>query len=139
MKTIQISTQPKLAPVRSQLIGAMLLSLPLATALTAPAALAQAPTEKSDAPTSDSKAAAANKEANSDANSKEANAKETNAKGATSEKTLKTVTVTDTQNREAVGYNAGASAVGKTQQALRDIPNSVTVIPEQLIRERRLI
>jgi catecholate siderophore receptor len=52
------------------------------------------------------------------------------------EQTLKPVTVTDQRGREAQGYNPGTTAVGKQVQALRDIPNSVTVVPEQLMHDR---
>jgi catecholate siderophore receptor len=52
------------------------------------------------------------------------------------EQTLKPVTVKDQRDREAQGYNPGTTAVGKQVQALRDIPNSVTVVPEQLMHDR---
>jgi catecholate siderophore receptor len=52
------------------------------------------------------------------------------------EQTLKPVIVKDQRDREAQGYNPGTTAVGKQVQALRDIPNSVTVVPEQLMHDR---
>jgi catecholate siderophore receptor len=52
------------------------------------------------------------------------------------EQTLKPVIVKDRQDREAQGYNPGTTTVGKQVQALRDIPNSVTVVPEQLMHDR---
>jgi catecholate siderophore receptor len=52
------------------------------------------------------------------------------------EQTLKAVIVKDQRDREAQGYNPGTTAVGKQVQALRDIPNSVTVVPEQLMHDR---
>jgi catecholate siderophore receptor len=52
------------------------------------------------------------------------------------EQTLKPVTVKDQRDREAQGYNPGTTSVGKQVQALRDIPNSVTVVPEQLMHDR---
>jgi catecholate siderophore receptor len=55
---------------------------------------------------------------------------------ATAEQTLKPVIVKDQRDREAQGYNPGTTAVGKQVQALRDIPNSVTVVPEQLMHDR---
>jgi catecholate siderophore receptor len=54
----------------------------------------------------------------------------------TSEQILKPVIVKDQRDREAQGYNTGTTAVGKQVQALRDIPNSVTVVPEQLMHDR---
>lgn len=54
----------------------------------------------------------------------------------TAEQTLKPVIVKDQREREAQGYNPGTTAVGKQVQALRDIPNSVTVVPEQLMHDR---
>ncbi len=61
------------------------------------------------------------------------------ASAAEAEKTLKVINVIDSANKEAAGstgYNAAVSKVGKTNQALRDIPQSVTVVPEQLIKDR---
>jgi catecholate siderophore receptor len=54
----------------------------------------------------------------------------------TAEQTLKPVIVKDQRDRETQGYNPGTTAVGKQVQALRDIPNSVTVVPEQLMHDR---
>jgi catecholate siderophore receptor len=52
------------------------------------------------------------------------------------ERALPTVNVKDVQSREAIGYNPSVSNVGRSQQALKDIPNSVTVVPEQLMHDR---
>jgi catecholate siderophore receptor len=52
------------------------------------------------------------------------------------EQTLKPVIVKDQRDRQTQGYNPGTTAVGKQVQALRDIPNSVTVVPEQLMHDR---
>jgi catecholate siderophore receptor len=52
------------------------------------------------------------------------------------EQTLKPVIVKDQRERASQGYNPGTTAVGKQVQALRDIPNSVTVVPEQLMQDR---
>ena len=51
-------------------------------------------------------------------------------------KTLKPVIVNPQATREAKGYNPATTSVGKTAQSLRDIPNSVTVVPEQLMHDR---
>jgi catecholate siderophore receptor len=51
-------------------------------------------------------------------------------------KTLEEVQVKDSRDRESVGYNPAVTTVGKTTQAVRDIPNSVTVVPEQLMHDR---
>ncbi len=60
----------------------------------------------------------------------------TTASSTAAEQTLKPVTIKDQRDREAQGYNPGTTAVGKQVQALRDIPNSVTVVPEQLMHDR---
>jgi catecholate siderophore receptor len=51
--------------------------------------------------------------------------------------TLPTVIIRGQRDREATGYSPGVSQVGKTPQALKDIPNSVTVVPEQLMHDRQ--
>jgi catecholate siderophore receptor len=51
------------------------------------------------------------------------------------EKELKPVTVTGERVRED-SYQPGLTSVGKTPQLLRDIPQSVTVIPSSLIHDR---
>jgi catecholate siderophore receptor len=64
------------------------------------------------------------------------------AQNAAAEKTLKTVTVTDkAENDIAEGKNsvrATETSIGKGQQQLRDIPQSVTVVTEKLIDDRNL-
>lgn len=55
-----------------------------------------------------------------------------------SETTLPTINVKEQRNRtrEQIGYGADKTSVGKTSQTLREIPQSVTVVTEQLIRDR---
>ena len=36
-------------------------------------------------------------------------------------------------DRRGDGYQPGVTAIGKTPQLLRDIPQSITIVPEQLI------
>ena len=48
---------------------------------------------------------------------------------------LKPVTVTDQRDR-LPGYQPGITSVGKVPQLPRDIPQSVTIVPEVLIRDR---
>ncbi len=50
--------------------------------------------------------------------------------------TLPTVTVKDKREREEKGYQGDKTRVGKTPQLTKDIPQSVTIVSEQLIRER---
>ncbi|MES2831462.1 MAG: TonB-dependent siderophore receptor [Pseudomonadota bacterium] len=50
--------------------------------------------------------------------------------------TLSPVTVQDTRDREQQGYQGGKTRVGKTSQLAKDVPQSVTIVSEQLIRER---
>jgi len=54
----------------------------------------------------------------------------------TKDATLPTVTVKDNRDREEKGYQGDKTRVGKTPQLTKDIPQSVTIISEQLIRER---
>ena len=49
---------------------------------------------------------------------------------------LAPVTVKDVRDREEKGYQGDKTRVGKTPQLTKDIPQSVTIISEQLIRER---
>ncbi|MBI3716012.1 MAG: TonB-dependent receptor [Betaproteobacteria bacterium] len=49
--------------------------------------------------------------------------------------TLPTVNVKDARE-EQKGYQAGTTNVGKSKQLPRDIPQAVTIVPEQLIRDR---
>ena len=49
---------------------------------------------------------------------------------------LAPVTVRDVRYRDASGYQGEKTRVGKTAQLAKDIPQSVTIISEQLIRER---
>jgi catecholate siderophore receptor len=50
--------------------------------------------------------------------------------------TLPAVTVKDKRDREEKGYQGDKTRVGKTPQLTKDIPQSVTIVSEQLIRER---
>ncbi|TFV92221.1 TonB-dependent siderophore receptor [Oxalobacteraceae bacterium OM1] len=50
--------------------------------------------------------------------------------------TLAPVTVKDKRDREEKGYQGDKTRVGKTSQLTKDIPQSVTIVSEQLIRER---
>ncbi|SNT00742.1 catecholate siderophore receptor [Noviherbaspirillum humi] len=54
----------------------------------------------------------------------------------TAEATLPVVTVKDERDRETAGYQGEKTRIGKTPQLAKDIPQSVTIISEQLIRER---
>lgn len=54
------------------------------------------------------------------------------------EATLPPVTVEGARDREARGYQGGTTGVGKIQQLPRDIPQSVTVVPEQLLQDRNV-
>lgn len=56
------------------------------------------------------------------------------------EEALPTVTVTDKANRPdaKTTYQATTTTIGKGKQALRDIPQSVTVVTEKLITDRNL-
>ena len=51
------------------------------------------------------------------------------------ERELKPVIVTGDRDREGT-YQPGLTNIGKTQQLLRDIPQSVTVVPESLMHDR---
>jgi catecholate siderophore receptor len=59
---------------------------------------------------------------------------------ASTEKTLKAITITEKaeapEGRDA--YRATTSGIGKGNQALRDIPQSITVVTERLIDDRNL-
>jgi catecholate siderophore receptor len=52
------------------------------------------------------------------------------------DKTLPTIEVTEQRIENEVGYQARTSTIGKLPQALRDIPQSVTVVTGQLIQDR---
>jgi catecholate siderophore receptor len=53
------------------------------------------------------------------------------------EATLATIDVKDARIEDAVGYQARTSTIAKVPQALRDIPQSVTVVTSQLIEDRK--
>jgi catecholate siderophore receptor len=63
-------------------------------------------------------------------------AADTDAEVPTAETTLPTVNVKDVREREAEGYKGEATSVGKLPQAPRDIPQSLTIVPEQLMHDR---
>lgn len=54
----------------------------------------------------------------------------------TKEKTLSTVEVKETREIQGNGYQGGATRVGKTTQLPKDIPQALTIVPEQLMRDR---
>ena len=54
----------------------------------------------------------------------------------TAETTLPSVEVKDTSEREQKGYQGGTTNVGKLKQLPKDIPQSVTIISEQLMHDR---
>lgn len=55
---------------------------------------------------------------------------------AAGETTLPSVEVKDTRDREEKGYQGGTTNVGKLPQLPRDIPQSVTIVTEQLMHDR---
>ncbi len=67
-----------------------------------------------------------------------ADAEETaNTAGASGGETeLPPVTVTEGRERSREGYQPGTTSIGKMPQATRDIPQSVTIVPEQLMHDR---
>jgi catecholate siderophore receptor len=58
------------------------------------------------------------------------------AEPATTETTLPSVEVKDTSEREQQGYQGGATTIGKLKQLPKDIPQSVTILSGQLMRDR---
>jgi catecholate siderophore receptor len=52
------------------------------------------------------------------------------------EATLPTIEVKDARNADSVGYQGRTTNVGKVPQELRDIPQAVTVVTDQLIQDR---
>lgn len=55
---------------------------------------------------------------------------------ATGDATLPTVNVTDTRERAVETYRSDSTGIGKLQQAPRDIPQSLTIVPQQLMHDR---
>lgn len=53
-----------------------------------------------------------------------------------SEAILPTVNVQDSREPETKGYQGGTTSVGKTPQLPRDIPQAITIVPQQLIYDR---
>ncbi|MCH8178824.1 MAG: TonB-dependent siderophore receptor [Proteobacteria bacterium] len=62
------------------------------------------------------------------------------APSASAEATLPAVTVTETSNKPEAKttYQATTTTIGKGKQALRDIPQSITVVTEKLMADRNL-
>ena len=52
------------------------------------------------------------------------------------ETVLPQVKVESARDREAQGYQPGVTSIGKTQQLVRDIPQAVTIVTEQLMFDR---
>ncbi len=52
------------------------------------------------------------------------------------EKTLQAVTITDTRDRNNQTYQSGITTVGKAPTAAKDIPQSLTVVTEKLLRDQ---
>ena len=65
-----------------------------------------------------------------------ASAPQPKAEPATTETTLPSVEVKDTSEREQKGYQGGTTTVGKLKQLPKDIPQSVTILSEQLLCDR---
>jgi catecholate siderophore receptor len=55
---------------------------------------------------------------------------------ADSEPVLPTVTVQETRSIDNAGYQTGKTRIGKVAQLPKDVPQSLTIVPEQLMRER---
>ena len=53
-----------------------------------------------------------------------------------SEVILPSINVKDSRDRETSGYQGGTTSVGKLPQLPRDIPQSLTIVPEQLMYDR---
>ncbi|MEY4481893.1 MAG: ligand-gated channel [Pseudomonadota bacterium] len=51
-------------------------------------------------------------------------------------KTLNQIDVKSTYEQGAVGYNASTTTVGKTMQAVKDIPQAITIVPKELIQDK---
>jgi catecholate siderophore receptor len=51
-------------------------------------------------------------------------------------KTLNQIDVKSTYEQGAVGYNASTTTVGKTTQAVKDIPQAITIVPKELIQDK---
>jgi catecholate siderophore receptor len=86
--------------------------------------------ETTSAATKDESKPSANDKASEKANEK-ANEKAKDSAKDKDGKVLKEVTVSSQQT-----YQPGPTNIGKTKQLVRDIPQSVTVVPESLIRDR---
>ncbi|HWH80885.1 MAG TPA: TonB-dependent receptor [Burkholderiaceae bacterium] len=67
-----------------------------------------------------------------------ASAAEPAASAAPPDLVLKRVTVTERAERDANSVRATTTTIGKGQQALRDVPQSVTVVTEKLMDDRRV-
>ena len=51
-------------------------------------------------------------------------------------KALNQIDVKSTYEQGAVGYNASTTTVGKTTQAVKDIPQAITIVPKELIQDK---
>ncbi|RCS58700.1 TonB-dependent siderophore receptor [Parvibium lacunae] len=54
-----------------------------------------------------------------------------------SETTLPKITVKDKKDRESKSYQTEKSRIGKVNQEVKDIPQSITIVPEKLIHDRQ--
>ncbi len=60
----------------------------------------------------------------------------TAAAAGTADTVLPTVTVKETRADDEPGYQTGKTRIGKVAQLPKDVPQSLTIVPERLIRER---
>ncbi|MFM6922114.1 MAG: TonB-dependent receptor plug domain-containing protein, partial [Polynucleobacter victoriensis] len=51
-------------------------------------------------------------------------------------KVLNQIDVKSTYEQGAVGYNSSTTTVGKTTQAVKDIPQAITIVPKELIQDK---
>lgn len=51
-------------------------------------------------------------------------------------KVLNQIDVKSTYEQGAVGYNSSTTTVGKTTQAIKDIPQAITIVPKELILDK---
>ena len=57
--------------------------------------------------------------------------------GPENETTLPKITVKDKKDRESKSYQTEKSRIGKVNQDVKDIPQSITIVPEKLIHDRQ--
>ncbi len=58
------------------------------------------------------------------------------AQGQEREVVLPTVTVKDSAEAASPGYQSGVTRIGKLPQLAKDVPQALTIVPEQLIRDK---